>query len=626
MTAAALLAALALAAPDRTTVTVANSPGYSFRADGSVAADVKNGTGGSITKVTFSASTPAGFAWTGGAMSPALSGWTVTVAAGQLVFQEGATKNLFANGTTVRFTGRSGTAYPNVGAQTTYAIPVGWSGAATGSASASFVVTLPIADLTLPAVARSASLAGARFYWTYSDVNQTHAGAIVVRGSDRPVDRTTYAAGAALGASRVLCVDAAGTATGCTEASGFVDDTAASYVLYEYDAQHVYSAGKTIACPARPLAGFLYKHEAFGLTPPGIQPGTGGFVVFGANDRGLYFVSSDGSEHRRAFLADAGFNRRSTPLPFSSGSSYVVTADMGASPSYISQGYVIDPSTSSATPFYKTSLGATVTSGVAAILKAYYPGIYTSYNGDVIAHGTNLVSGNYVRAYSSTLGTAWTFNTGADAVTHELNVDYAHGAIFAPVGAGGGGVYGFDVTTAYSVTGGAPKPAGWPAQKILAGNLFKAQCRVTNGGAVMYCGSDAGVIFAVNPATGATLTQTTVTGSVQSIFAVNNVGLYYTTRSGKIGRVDFAGATFTPKWEAAIAGATVVSPAQVAAGFVYVGANGQLHKLSQADGTVAGTPVTLDGGAQVSEPGMDFGLDMLFAETAAGTIWGLPRF
>ena len=245
--------------------------------------------------------------------------------------------------------------------------------------------------------------------------------------------------------------------------------------------------------------------------------------------------------------------------------------------------------------------------------------------------GTNAASGNFIRAFRPDLSTYWTLDIGSDAITNEINSDVTRAYTFVPVGAGGGGIYGLDLSVA-PVGGLPPKPAGWPTQKILSGVMFRSQCRTPFGWPVaqtrLLCGSSTGTLYALDQATGSTVATASVTGSIQSVLPVSNAAgvIIYSTRSGRVGRMHFDGTAFTSTFEVTVPGAVVVStPVFVnSRNAIYVGANGALHKLD----SLTGAPVasrTLDG-LQVSEVGFDAFSGTLFVETSAGTIWGVPFF
>ncbi|MEW5852533.1 MAG: hypothetical protein AB2A00_27350 [Myxococcota bacterium] len=613
---------------DTTTASVTNSPAYAARSSGEIEVSITNGTSGLINQVVLTA--PSG--WTFDAGSTSLSGWTVSAAAGAVTFSVG-TGAAFSNGSTATFRARnSGGFYPNPASDTTYTVPMAWSGFQPGSSSASFTVMVPIGWVELPAVSRSATSARPVFYWTNSDVSQTHAGVMVVRGTDRPTDKQAYAVGEVIGSSVVVCVDG-GTGESCTESTLVTqDDGSATYTFYNFDALYGYSNPRSIVVAARPGTGFFYKHAAAGMTPPGVRPGSlspPGFATFAANDLGLYFVRRDGTEERRAVLLNNQVTRRSLPLSDASAGYAVFTADSGSpNPGTL---YRVEPSGSPTT----STTTAAVSSGVGALLTSS-AALHSTYkaNGPALLFGTNEASGNYIRAVRPDLTAYWTLSIGTDAITHEVNSDVTRAYMFVPVGAGSGGIYAFDMSVDPGA-GAAPKPSGWASQKILDGTLFKAQCRMSPTAwtqQALFCGSHSGTLYAINPATGAVIATTSVTGSVQGLVAISSAGyVVYSTRSGRVGKVYFDGTAFKTAadgqantFEVTVSGAAVVStPLPISRG-IFVGGAGKLHKLDNATGALLGSQ-TLDG-VQVSEVALETSSSTFFVQTSDGTIWGIPAF
>ncbi|MEW5852531.1 MAG: hypothetical protein AB2A00_27340 [Myxococcota bacterium] len=615
-------------APADTTSVSAVGTGYANRTSGVVQVSVVNGTGGGLVRVDLDA--PSGFLWDPTSGSTTVAGWSVTSSSASTITFEGPA-SAFLNGATGSFSAtNAGGLYPNNAVDTDHDVVVTWDGYQSGAATAAFTVLVPIGNVVLPAVSRSAASARPTFYWTNSDEYRTHSGVLILRGSDVPVDGVTYAAGDTLGSSVVVCVDG-GTGQGCTESTSVTqDDATQRYVFHNFDASQVYATGVAISVPARPAQGFLYKHSAAGMTPPGVRPGSlspPGFATFAANDLGLYFVRRDGTEERRAVLLNNQVTRRSLPLSDASAGYAVFTADSGSpNPGTL---YRVEPSGSPTT----STTTAAVSSGVGALLTSS-AALHSTYkaNGPALLFGTNEASGNYIRAVRPDLTAYWTLSIGTDAITHEVNSDVTRAYMFVPVGAGSGGIYAFDMSVDPGA-GAAPKPSGWASQKILDGTLFKAQCRMSPTAwtqQALFCGSHSGTLYAINPATGAVIATTSVTGSVQGLVAISSAGyVVYSTRSGRVGKVYFDGTAFKTAadgqantFEVTVSGAAVVStPLPISAG-VFVGGAGKLFKLNPTDGSLLGS-LALDG-VQVSEVALETSTSTIFVQTSAGTIWGVP--
>jgi hypothetical protein len=546
----------------------------------------------------------------------------------------------FSHGASASFTAyNTGNVYPNPAADSSYSVGVQYSGFQSASANQNFTIKVPIGDVVLPAISRLRDVARPTFYWTNSDANQTHTGVMLVRGSDIPVDKQTYVAGDTLGSSIVLCV-ASGTATSCAEPESVTQsDSSVVYGFYNLDADRGYSNGIRISTPARPTSrrAFVYKHQVLGLTPPGIKNygGQGGFAVFGANDKGLYFINWDGSEARRALQTQNAVTRRSIPITDATQGWISITADSGSPDP--GQMYVAVPSASPTSALTNVPVSA----GVVGILQGTSSVLHSTYV-DAFFVASNAASGNIVRAFARDLSAYWTYDAGTNAVTAEPAPDFQRALMFVPVSAGGGGILGFDLSVA-PAGDGAPKPSGWSSKTILSGTVFKAQCRVprmesspgaANGWpadqALLFCGSDAGLIYAIDPATGSVVASASVTGSVQSLSPLNKESpgaIMYTTRSGRIGRVQFNGTAFSSVFETTVPMAATVSPAavfQVGYFGIYVGAIGAIHKLDLLTGAVLDSE-TLDGN-QISEVGRDNLTGRIYVETSAGTIWGIDPF
>jgi hypothetical protein len=626
---------------DTTAVTVGNSPGYATRGPGTFIATLTNGTGGSITQVRLDA--PTGWSLSGGSVSPS-TGWTVDTSGLPASMRFTTSLGVLGHGSSATFTLTStGGTYRDVGVDTTDTFNVDYAGFQEDVLDADFLVRVPIGNVVLPAVTRGGATGNRpRFYWSNADENQPHAGVLVVRGSGVPVDKTTYSVGSAIGGSTVVCVDD-GSGTTCDEPS---DQTGAVvYGFYNYDAARVYATGIRLSVPAKPAAGFLYKHETMGLTAPGSRPhdtGTsvGGFASFAANDHGLFFVKTDGTEKRRAVLTDSAISRRAVAIQVgsTSGPFNVFAADMATGPGS-GLAYKVDPSSNAAPA--TASVGKPVSCGVSGMFRRYATTMHATYPDDVLVVATNDASGNFVRGLASDLTTLWEKPLGDDAVTNEPVPVYASAILLVPVGAGGGGIYGLDLSQAASPY--PPRPAGWSSDKILSGTTFKAMCRRQLGGVFHYCGATNGTVYAFTPTSPGTPLEITILDapgcgvpgacrSIQSVIPFNG-GLVYTTRSGRVGRVNFNGSAFTLVWDVGIPGSTVISPAMVdnLAGKVYVGAMGALHKLALVDGAAQGS-VAVDGD-RVSELTLilDYPLatpatGTLMVQTDAATIWGIPLF
>jgi hypothetical protein len=523
-------------------------------------------------------------------------------------------------------------------------------------------------------VVRSQALAGARFHWT----NNTNIdGTVIVRGTNTPVDGTCYNAGDTIGTSKVMCVVAnttSGSRLSCDEVGpGPATSGGATYRFYHYDCancgncgQRDYSSNNATTehvVPAKPtLAGMaIYKRMSMGNTQMGLMPGAGGYVVFGDQNvpGSFFFINSDGTEKRAPFTTAANeTNRRAYPVTFSAGGTVTGTWVLAA-----------DGSDDGATSAYRISptggTGATVgaggpmMSGFAAVLRDTVDllGFFTLHTGyqlattrDAAFYGTSLATGNYIASAGISLGNGrfWSLNLPANhALLVEANIDYYNGFVTYPITgntATVGGVRGFNLRDgaggAFNATTPPGPPAGWSASHIITNKSFQAQCRTSNDGAVLYCGSTDGTIYAINPLDGTVITSTTVTNatarSVLSLFAIKGDGLVYTTRasggvSGVVGRLTYNGSAFTKLWEVQPDGADndAASPAQVVfnKSAVYTFAEGKLFRLDLATGAnavITGTnPLPLDG-AQGTEVGMDALTNTLYVTTSVGTTWILP--
>jgi hypothetical protein len=604
-----------------------NSPGQVNTAPGTFAATLTNGTGGSITQVVITRPNT-DWTWSPTATDHTLSGTgcgsaTVTVGGSTVTFTMAAGAFPYNSVTpqACTFTAKNTNGlYPNVAVTTNYNINVAWSGNQAGSANVPFSVQIGAAPAVLPLAVRRAASTNTELYWTNAT---TTAGVLVVRGTDTPVNGTSYTVGSVFGAggSTVACVAASG-ATSCTDA---FTASAQTYVFYNFLSGNRYASGVNVLVQAKPSSGFVAGREAItGLAEPSLRPSTAsvtGYAVFPVNNGGLYFLQSGGVQQRQAVLLSASVQRRASLLNLL-GTGYAALAGDQAGTVY-----KIDPAGGAVTSVSVGALPITASIGSASKSSDSLNVIHSSYGGDVLFVGTGGASGNIIRALNASLGTQWTKSIGTDAVTAESYFDYSTGLLFVPVNGGTGGIYVLNINSAFSGAGPttAAPLANVSGSKLNTGFNYTSQCR--KSGAYLICGTSTGKLQSFRMSDGGLVsTFNTGGGSIKNNVPTGN-SVYYTTSTGRVGAVTLTAGIFgtTATWENALSDVSACVTV-TSMNSIYVGSSGQILKLRMTDGFTSGSYGLSGASGPVSTISMDSYAGVFYVQTNNSTMWGVPVF
>jgi fibronectin type 3 domain-containing protein len=259
------------------------------------------------------------------------------------------------------------------------------------------------------------------------------------------------------------------------------------------------------------------------------------------------------------------------------------------------------------------ALGTIVQAGVSGTLKQYGQTYDVLMVGTRNAAAANSLVGLAPKAVGATVngGTLWTFDNGGGAtgigvINGDASIDSVSNRVYFTsrkrAGGSAGTVWCVNFTDTLNATptlcnGGV----GWP---VALGDIDGSPV-LANG--ALYVGTNAGVVYALNPLTGATiwskdLLDGPIKGYVWPVFFSN---VFYVATTNKVFKLTYpGGVTANVTWTANVAGASIPFLSTSGAK-LYVGStDGKLHQLDTATG--ADSALTLGAGTSaVGSPSVD---------------------
>jgi fibronectin type 3 domain-containing protein len=396
----------------------------------------------------------------------------------------------------------------------------------------------------------------------------------------------------------------------------------------------LYSRGRTVS--ARPenttsattMARWVYNTGAATLTPPGI-----GSVFAVSNDRVLHGLAGG--------LAGGGL----WPAPWtpwlmnapSQARPPVPSLAIGASTKEVFVGaqdgnvYAIDGN--NGTQIWRTA------SPLGDMVQAAVNGIYTAYGGSLdllIAPTRNSTAANTVYGLLPQTGaTAWLFNNGGGAsgigiIAGDPWIDYAtinpakNKAYFASRALTGGSnatLWCIDFTASGANLCSEPG-ASWP---VALGDIDSGPTLIGNR---LYIGNNAGTVYCIDAATGATIWSLAIgDGPIKGFVSPDWMAFglpmrLFIATSTKITAITDNGASASTAWSHSIASPSVPL---FDGSHLYTGSSdGRLYQLSNLAGPPSVTSVLLGTGAfAVGSPSYDYGNGLIYVGTDSGKLFAV---
>lgn len=484
-----------------------------------------------------------------------------------------------------------------------------------------------------------------------STLLEGYAGVLILRRQDAPVDATSVpvdgtiystATCKTIGTAQIVFVSSSNPAS-FTDDSGDVCGAPANghvwfYRVFRTDAGNNYSASGTgvnnggAAAPeisampdasAPQQAAWVLSSGAASLAASGLNPGSQ--VESGSGLSMLCSINpGNGALLYPAVSLNGAVISRATVIDSLSGS-------LGQNVAYVSaqDNFLYAVNTDNGSIMWQTNpsgfaVGSTFQGGATVQLKQLSSVSFTPAH-DIVVAGTRnstTTTGNKVVAVDGNTGAAvWTLTGGAltnslDMVNSTPLVDYTNNAIW--------------VTSRSGLLG--TQSSLWKLDPSTGAVLFSAALgdidsspSETAGAGILFVGTNSGLLYAIDPTTGATLkTFAGGDGAVRGYPAIATLGNPYLVifaTSTKVQAVSFDKTTntFTNLWSTAISG-----PSAPLAFFtlsnVYVGgADGKIHELNLSTGVDAKQRV-LDpaAGVSVGDVAIDIVLSRVFASSSDG--------
>jgi len=418
--------------------------------------------------------------------------------------------------------------------------------------------------------------------------------------------------------------------------TGLTNGTTYYYTAFVDNGSGVYSGGKHVW--ARPFATtgkvkWAYSTGATALAPTGVYPGaigTGGTWAV-SNDRMLHAMNptATGGDWPRA--APYAWKPAAMNGPADARPPVVPTASVPGASKVVFLGsedghaYAVNAETG-ATLWQSPLLGN--------ILVASPSGMFTDFGGswNLIFVGTrDATADNAMYALDAATGAVkYSFGNGGGSngigiISSAATVDYANNRIYFASRSRSGGSSDALWCLSFNGTGFTKL---WSAA---LGDIDGAPVML---GGRLYVGNNAGTVYAVDPATGATIwSYTTTDGAVKGyIWPEYTTGtpspaaprrLYFST-TNTVWAIDDTGSSATADWSVT----TIPGPSTPLAPFrdtrVYVGStNGRLYQIDAATGSVTTSVVLGDGTAAVGGPALDVINNMAYVGSESGTVYAV---
>ena len=491
---------------------------------------------------------------------------------------------------------------------------------------------------------------------TGSTVLEAYAGVLILRRQDQPVDPTsvpldgtTYSTASCttLGTAQIVFVNTSSATTFTDNSSDtcgapanghtwfykvFTQDTSKNYST-NAAAGYVSPANSGLAAPEvaatpdailpqQPL--WVYSTGATNLAAPGLNPGAQ--VETGSGLNLLFSVNPNtGAPLYTPVALGGAVVSRATVLDSTSGSISQNVAYVTAQDNFV---YAVNADTG--VVLWQTNpsgftTGSTFQGGAAVQLKSASGVLFTPTTDLLVAgtRNTGTPSGNKIIGMNANTGaTIWTYTgvagptTALDVVVSTPLVDYNNNAIWV---------------TSHS-NGGTLQPSLWKLNSSTGAVLFSANLGDIDSGPsetqssdVLFVGNNAGVLYAINPLTGATLASFNGgDGAVRGYPAIATNSSPYTvifSGSTKVQAVNFntSNSTFTSLWSTAVSGPSAPLAFPTLPNVYVGGSDGKVHELNLFTGVDQKQRV-LDplAGVTVGDIGIDVTLSRVFASATDG--------
>ena len=275
--------------------------------------------------------------------------------------------------------------------------------------------------------------------------------------------------------------------------------------------------------------------------------------------------------------------------------------------------------------------------GISAQLKNYAGGSFTP-TVDLLFVGTRELSATANKVYAlngSTGAIVWTFSPGnMDAVNSSPAVDYANNVIWVS-----------------TLSNGGTQPSLWKIDSLTGAGSENFSLGDISGsptlnlfGTVVYVVTDSGDLVAVRndiPTCTNTFASGTTSGTgfpIPVASSSTNDAVFFTTTTAGAGTMRKASFTYGPACggETFVPAVGFTPPSGIGTisspiwnpntGFIYVGSSdGNLYKISPADGSIAGTRI-VNTGFTIGDPSVDVFLNRLIVGDTQGRIYSFNVF
>ncbi|MEW5852082.1 MAG: hypothetical protein AB2A00_25060 [Myxococcota bacterium] len=512
-----------------------------------------------------------------------------------------------------------------------------------------------VKDVLHPVAIRSVGLPGTRFIW--NNIAERPARVIVVKGTDQPADKVSYVVGETFGTgpSTVMCLRAGPTSDSSACSDQETPKSAeTTYRIYNQDQDGIYSTGNPGDDLTVPGIGDGVHVDETGTFVVAVQvtsliTGAGtplggpaaGYVAYPSNDKGLYFFSTNGDEHRRAtrlahpVLRPVALPQTSALPPYEhvfAASDQQVPATAPAHAYRINvradhTTYNAEGCTGSGCPL-AVEMDARAVSGMTMLRSSAAPASVTAqYPEDTFFHATT----TGIVALDVNLQEVWHKPLASQSFAEAL-IDHETGRAWFP--SGSRGILVLDLAGSRGAQEPSP-PMPWGTDGWVINTKFDTPC--IKSGAAVFCGAITARVFAVETASGYHPNCSFgVSGSVQGLAPDGAGGVVYTTRSGRLGRRTLDESKCDTSPESAF-GVLVgfpdralttfpLSPPLIHEGMIYVGYRGAIRRFDLETGLQVGASVVLASDGAISGLTLTQGAGgpVIFAATAEGTYWGVP--
>jgi outer membrane protein assembly factor BamB len=416
------------------------------------------------------------------------------------------------------------------------------------------------------------------------------------------------------------------------------------------------SATLTTATGGGTSKNWSYKTAGSALAPPGLDPGNK--VIVASDDNNLHSMNA-GSGARNYKPAGAtgttGGPVQTRPAVISQGDTQLIDCDpvtLGNQPcdvAYVGSNdgrvYAFNAITgqliwSTPAPGSLGSLvavGGIIQGGISAQLKNFAGGSFTPTT-DLLFVGTRELSATANKVYAlngSTGAIVWTFSPGnMDAVNSTPAVDYATNVIWVS-----------------TLSNGATQPSLWKIDSLTGAGISNFSLGDISGSptlnlfnTVVYVVTDSGDLVAVRndvPSCANTFASGSTSGTgfpIPVAASSSNDSIFFTTTTAGAGTIRKTSFTYNPACggETFVAAGGYSNPSGIGVistpiwnpqtGFIYVGSSdGNLYKISPADGSVAGTRI-VNTGFTIGDPSVDVFLNRLLVGDTQGRIYSFDVF